>query len=63
DCIWTSEVDGPVLPGANLGPPPNPGAVLVFERCDDEWTGDIAWLSSDALTSRAAGHQRTLPTD
>ncbi|MGH9235256.1 MAG: hypothetical protein ACRD0R_18175 [Acidimicrobiales bacterium] len=53
-CAWVSQVDGPFFPGTvdpaapgeSLGPAPTPDSVLVFERCDGEWTGDIAWLDS-----------------
>jgi hypothetical protein len=45
-CVWTSQVDVPFFPRENLGPAPTSDSVLVFERCDGEWTGDIAWLES-----------------
>jgi hypothetical protein len=45
-CAWVSQVDGPVFPGENLGPAPTPHSVLVFETCDGDVTGDIAWLDS-----------------
>jgi hypothetical protein len=44
-CVWTPHVDVPVFPGENLGAAPTPDSFLIFERCDDEWTGDIAWMS------------------
>jgi hypothetical protein len=47
-CSWTSEINTPVLPAENLGGPPTPVSVLVFERCDGEWTGNIAWLNAGA---------------
>jgi hypothetical protein len=44
-CMWTTEVNTPVLPAEDLGGPPTPRSVLVFERCNGEWTGQIAWLN------------------
>jgi hypothetical protein len=41
DCLWTSDVDVPVLPVEELGGAPT--SVLTFERCDGEWTGNVAW--------------------
>jgi hypothetical protein len=43
-CMWTPHVDVPVFPRENLGAAPTPESFLVFERCDDGWTGDIAWM-------------------
>jgi hypothetical protein len=45
DCLWTTEVNVPVFPAEDLGGPPTPQSVLVFERCNGEWTGQIAWLN------------------
>ncbi len=45
-CVWTSQVDGPVVPAELLGAAPTPESVLVFEQCDGDWTGDMAWLDS-----------------
>lgn len=45
-CVWTSQVDVPVFPAEVLGGPPTPESILIFERCDREWTGDIAWLNA-----------------
>lgn len=42
-CWWTSEANTPVFPTADLGGPPNPESILIFERCNGEWTGNIAW--------------------
>jgi hypothetical protein len=44
-CMWTTEVNTPVFPAEDLGGPPTPQSVLVFERCNGEWTGSIAWLN------------------
>jgi hypothetical protein len=44
-CVWTPHVDVPVFPSENLGAAPTPESFLVFERCEDGWTGDIAWMS------------------
>jgi hypothetical protein len=44
-CMWTTEVDTPVLPSDDLGGPPTPQSVLVFERCNGSWTGNITWLN------------------
>ena len=44
-CTWSSEVDGPVFPERNIGAAPTPDSVLVFEHCDGDWTGDVAWLN------------------
>ena len=43
-CVWVSQVDGPVVPAELLAAAPTPESVLVFEECDGDWTGDIAWL-------------------
>lgn len=52
-CTWSEEVDGPVFPVNDLGPAPTPESVLVFERCDGEWTARIAWM-------HPGGRQRTV---
>jgi hypothetical protein len=44
-CLWTSEVNTPVFPAEDLGGPPTPQSVLIFEKCNGEWTGNIAWLN------------------
>jgi hypothetical protein len=44
-CVWTSDVNNtPVFPRADLGGPPTPGSVLIFEKCDGDWTGNMAWF-------------------
>jgi hypothetical protein len=44
-CMWTSEINNtPVFPPSDLGAPPTPDSVLVFEKCDGEWTGNMEWL-------------------
>lgn len=45
-CVWISQVDGPVVPEELLGAAPTPESVLVFEQCDGDWTGDMAWMDS-----------------
>ena len=44
-CLWTSDVDAPVLPAEDLGAAPTPVSVLTFEQCGGEWTGRMAWLN------------------
>jgi hypothetical protein len=60
-CVWTPHVDVPVFPAENLGPAPTPDSVLVFERCDDEWTGDIAWMSPGEVQGEASRGDDGLP--
>ena len=43
-CRWTTEADGPVFPANDIGGPPTPESVLIFESCGGELTGNIAWL-------------------
>jgi hypothetical protein len=44
-CIWTSDVNNtPVFPPSDLGGPPTPDSVLIFEKCDGDWTGNMAWF-------------------
>jgi hypothetical protein len=43
-CIWTDVNNTPVFPRADLGGPPTPGSVLIFEKCDGDWTGNMAWF-------------------
>jgi hypothetical protein len=43
-CRWTTEADGPVFPANDIGGPPTPASVLIFESCGGELTGNIAWL-------------------
>jgi hypothetical protein len=47
-CLWTSDVDAPVLPAENLGAAPTPESVLSFEKCGGNWTGRMAWLNPSA---------------
>ena len=42
-------------PPENLGAAPTPESFLIFERCDDEWTGDIAWMSPGEPSSAPTG--------
>jgi hypothetical protein len=42
-CTWTTHVDEPVLPPADLGPRPEPDSELLFEQCDGEHTGRMRW--------------------
>ncbi|MGH9193662.1 MAG: hypothetical protein ACRDZ0_14470 [Acidimicrobiales bacterium] len=44
-CLWTSEVNTPVLPAEDLGGPSAPESVLTFEKCGGDWTGRMAWLN------------------
>jgi hypothetical protein len=60
-CVWTPHVDVPVFPSENLGAPPTPESFLIFERCDDEWTGDIAWMSPDEPRREASSGDDGLP--
>jgi hypothetical protein len=46
-CWWTSKVNTPVLPVEDLGGPPTAESVLILQRCNGEWTGNIAWLNPD----------------
>lgn len=43
-CRWTTEADGPVFPANDIGGPPTPESVLIFESCGGELTGNLAWL-------------------
>jgi hypothetical protein len=54
-CGWTSEANGPVLPVNDIGGPPTPESVLIFERCDGQLTGTIAWISPGADQTPATG--------
>ena len=47
-CVWLTQVDGPVVPEELLGAAPTPDSILVFEQCDRDWTGGVAWLHSRA---------------
>jgi hypothetical protein len=47
-CVWTSDVDAPVLPAQDLGAAPTPVSVLTVEKCGGEWTGRMAWLNPSA---------------
>jgi hypothetical protein len=44
-CGWTSEANEPVFPNNDIGGPPTPDSVLMFESCDGQLTGIIAWLT------------------
>jgi hypothetical protein len=44
-CLWTSKVNTPVFSAEDLGGPPTPQSVLIFEKCNGQWTGNIAWLN------------------
>lgn len=52
--MWTSDVHVPDFAAEDLGPASTVDSVLVFEACDGEWTGDIAWLDPDDSRTRAA---------
>ena len=56
-CGWTSEANGPVLPANDIGGPPTADSVLIFESCDGQLTGTIAWLnpSRDPTPDQGAG--------
>jgi hypothetical protein len=56
-CEWTSEANGPVLPANDIGGPPTPESFLIFERCDGQLTGTIAWMnpSPDPTPDPGAG--------
>jgi hypothetical protein len=60
-CLWTTHVDVPVFPSENLGGPPTRESVLIFERCDDEWTGDVAWMSPGEAQRDASSGDDGLP--
>jgi hypothetical protein len=60
-CVWTPHVDVPVFPSENLGAAPTPESFLIFERCDDEWTGDIAWMSPGEPRREASSGDDGLP--
>lgn len=45
-CVWLTQVDGPVVPAELLGAAPTPESILIFEKCDGDWTGDMAWMHS-----------------
>ncbi|MGH9235565.1 MAG: hypothetical protein ACRD0R_19770 [Acidimicrobiales bacterium] len=54
-CTWSDEVDGPVFPANDVGSAPTPESVLVFEMCDGEWTGDVAWMHPGREATSSAG--------
>jgi hypothetical protein len=56
-CGWTSEANEPVFPANDIGGPPTPQSVLVFESCDGQLTGIIAWLNPgpDRTPDQGAG--------
>jgi hypothetical protein len=43
-CVWVTQADGPVVPQERFLAAPSADAILVFEFCDAEWTGHMAWL-------------------
>jgi hypothetical protein len=45
-CVWVTQENGPVVPQELFLAAPSADAALVFEYCDAEWTGDMAWLES-----------------
>lgn len=47
-CVWVSAIGVPFLPAENIGGPPTEGSVLVFESCDGEPTGRLAWCTGPA---------------
>lgn len=50
-CVWATQVDGPVVPEELLRGAPTPTAVLAFEQCNGDWTGDMAWLDTGDETA------------
>ena len=44
-CGWTTEANEPVFPANDIGGPPTPESVLIFETCNGQLTGIIAWLT------------------
>ena len=60
-CVWTPHVDVPVFPAENLGAAPTPESFLIFERCDDGWTGDIAWMSPGEVQGEPSSGDDGLP--
>lgn len=60
-CAWVTQADGPVVPQELFLAAPSPDAMLVFEYCDAEWTGHMAWLDSRNELSTSGGDDG-LPT-
>jgi hypothetical protein len=60
-CAWVTQADGPVVPQELFLAAPSADAMLVFEYCDAEWTGHMAWLDSRNELSTNGGDDG-LPT-
>jgi len=56
-CMWTSEVNEPVFPAEDIGGPPTLKSVLIFESCDGELTGTIAWFDASVPATCSASRQ------
>jgi hypothetical protein len=60
-CGWTSEATEPVFPNNDIGGPPTPESILIFESCDGQLTGTIAWLTPGPDRTPAQGPAALLP--
>jgi hypothetical protein len=54
-CVWVTRANGPVVSQELFLPAPSPDAILVFEYCNAEWTGHMAWLDSREELSTNGG--------